>query len=623
MERFSGDNDLVILSLNEPVFWFVRMEGIQLKTLNDFFFQAVSYDKDSHVLYPEGGEYRTLSSRELYRQVISLSLALEGLGLKEESRIAVFCKSSYKWAVSDFAILLKGSVTVTVYPNLLPRQIEVILRKSECEALFVGEENQLGDILEMKENLPSLKWIILMEGSAPEVILWDDLIQKGDAMREGKEDDLLRRARARKPEDVATILFTSGTTADPKGVVLTHHNIVSNVLDTSKRFAFSEDDVALVFLPLSHILERMVDFVYWHRGVTIAYAESMEKIGENFMDLHPTIFCSVPRLYEKMYDRVWEAVKDASFVKKIILQYAVKIARRATPYMLKRKPLPVTLRWRHSICDRLCYQKIREKLGGRLEFCIAGGAALNVHVANFFIGAGVYILEGYGLTETSPVLSCNTFEDWKLGTVGKPLDTVIIRISDEGEILAKGPNVFREYYRDPESTREAFTEDGFFKTGDVGTIDEEGFLSITDRKKDLIVTAGGKNIAPLPVEEMYKRSLHVSYAVMVGDARPYPVILLVPDFSALTTWAGETGLDWQERADLLKNEKVLHLYADLMQKYNKELARYEQPKKFALLPEEFTVDNGMLTPTMKVRRRVVLDRYRDIICGLYESSGLP
>ncbi|HPR62922.1 MAG TPA: long-chain fatty acid--CoA ligase [Thermoanaerobaculia bacterium] len=592
-----------------------------MNTINDIFFKAMEYNKPVHVRYPCQGVYQSFSSEDVRKQVMAIALALQDLGAREGMKIAIFCDSSYRWAFADFAIMTSRAVTVTIYPNLLPPQIAAILERAECEMIFVGNEQLLGNLLSLRDDLPSVKHMILMEGSSPEAISWDDLLSRGMALLPEGVERFEHRAKSAHPDDVATILFTSGTTGDPKGVVLTHGNILSNVVATADLFDFGSNDTAIIFLPLSHILERMVNFVYWAKGMTMGYAESIETLGKNLMEIHPTIFTAVPRMYEKMYDRVQEKARSGSSLTRRLLRVAEATAREAADYVIHRKPFPLGLSLKMKILDRLVYRKIRANLGGNLRFCIAGGAALNVHIARFFIGAGVYIFEGYGLTETSPVLAVNTFNNWKLGTVGHPLEGVEIRIAEDGEILARGPNVFQGYYRDETATRESFTEDGFFRTGDIGLVDEEGFLKITDRKKDLIVTAGGKNIAPLPIEERFKRNLYISQAVMSGDGRPYPIILLVPDFEALMDWANHSGITWEKKADLLEHPKVRQLFDGIVESVNLLLARYEQPKRYALLQEEFTIENGLLTPTQKVKRRVVAKQFQSEIDKVYAAGS--
>lgn len=592
----------------------------EIRTLNDIFFHSIKYQKQDHVLYPSKETYQTFSSSEFYRMTASLSLSLKSLGINRGDRVAILSDDRYEWSVSDFAILTNGSITVPVYPNLTASCYRRILNKAEVSAIILSDEEQLKKILQVREEIPSLMHIIMMEKTdTPGIEDFGNLIHKGQGLLDDNEEAFRSHAALSQPGDPATIIFTSGTTGDPKGVVLTHHNIVSNTLEVASLFDFSKHDIALVFLPLSHILERMANYLYWWIGVRIAYAISLDRLPESLMMVKPSIFCAVPRLYEKMYDRVQESVKDASFVKKFILRSAEKTARAACPYLMENKKLPAGLALKYRLMDRLCFSKIREKLGGRLKFCIAGGAALNTHIARFFIGAGVYIVEGYGLTETSPVLACNTFKNWKLGTVGRPIPSVDIRIAGDGEILVKGPMVFHEYYRDKEATDEVFTEDGFFRTGDIGCLDRDGFLIITDRKKDLIVTAGGKNIAPLPIEETFKRNRFIAQAVMYGDKKPYPVILLVPDFLTLESWAKEKGLDYPDPGALVLAPEVNDLFAQIFEEILEPFSRFQRPKKFALLAEEFTVENGMLTPTMKAKRREIYSKYQGVIDTLYVS----
>ncbi|HKJ93733.1 MAG TPA: long-chain fatty acid--CoA ligase, partial [Longimicrobiales bacterium] len=428
----------------------------------------------------------------------------------------------------------------------------------------------------------------------------------------GKGADFRERALSVKPDDVATILYTSGTTGPPKGVMLTHQNIYSNTQAVKPLLPMVSADVGLSFLPLCHILQRMVDYRQFQAGMTICYADISE-VAQALGEIHPTIVVSTPRLYEKVYN----AVMSATGVKGKLVRWAKGVGQRAADARLAGRRPALGTRLQFAIADRLVFHKLRERVGGRLKFFVSGGAPLAEHIARFFYSAGIMVLEGYGLTETSPVTNVNTLDDFRFGTVGKAVPGTELMIADDGEILVRGPQVMKGYFNLPDATAEAIDDDGWFHTGDIGEIDADGYLRITDRKKDLIVTAGGKNIAPQPIENYVKQSTLVEEAVMLGDRRPYPVILVVPAFDALRDWASRQGVTETDDAALLENEQVKRHLEDEVFGLVSDFARFERPKKIGMLATEFTVEGGELTPTMKVKRRVVESRYADVIDALY------
>ena len=592
-------------------------------TLVELFFDAVErFDGDDALRYRAGPkDWRSISHSEFLTRVRRTSLGLRSLGLERGDRVAILSENRPEWAQADWASLCAGITDVPIYDTLPPNQIAYILENARARLVFVSNRSQLDKILKIWSEVPSLERAVLFDGSSEDgrVLTLEQLAERGRAEEEaGRGDDFKERALSAKPDDVATMLYTSGTTGPPKGVLLSHNNIHSNVRAVTRLFEAGPSDAATSFLPLSHILERMVDYWLFSMGVTIAFVHDIQIVAESLLEVRPTIVVSTPRLYEKVYD----AVMSQTGVKGTLVAWAARVGGRWTEARLAGRSTGPVLALQHAIADRLVYAKLRARIGGRLRFFVSGGAPLALHVAKFFYGAGILILEGYGLTETSPVTNVNTETALRFGTVGKPVPGTEIMIADDGEILVRGPQVMQGYYELPDATAVALDPEGWFHTGDVGEIDADGYLKITDRKKDLIVTAGGKNIAPQPIENRVKESPFIDEAVMVGDRRPYPILLVVPNMAKLQEWAGEAGLG-ATGGSLLSEEAVREkMEAESLGKLE-GFAHFEQPKKIALLSTEFTVQSGILTPTQKVKRRVVADRFASEIEGLYSEKRAP
>jgi long-chain acyl-CoA synthetase len=588
---------------------------MSVTTLSELFLKAASYNKPECLLYKVGGKYQPVSTAELVDRVRRLAKALEELGVQPGDRVALMAENGPHWPTVDFAALCIGAVLVPIYPTLLPDQSSYIAKN--CGAKVVGAEttSHLDGFLAHAHDLPDVQRFVLVRGESadPRVVSLDSLLQRGTGADPARFEE---KARAVKPDDLATFIYTSGTTGTPKGVMLTHRNIASNVVSALEVVQIEGKYTALSFLPLSHSFERTVDYCYFYLGCTIAYAESVATVAQNLQEVKPQLFVSVPRVYEKVLAKVQEGVASGSPIKQKIFGWAVGVGRDALPKRLKLQSGGVQL----GLADKLVFSKIRERLGGKFLFALSGGAPLARDVAEFFWGAGIPIYEGYGLSETAPVLTVNAPGAVKLGTVGRALPGVEIRIAPDGEILAKGPNIMKGYWNMPEATAEVIDSEGWFHTGDIGELDPEGFLRITDRKKELIINAYGKNIAPAPIENSLKSSRFIGQAVVIGDRRKFLSALLVPDFEALKPWAERQGIGAVGNRDLIQDARVRALVAQEVANVNSGLASFEKIVAWDLLPEEWTLETGELTPTQKVKRRVINQKYGDILERLYQES---
>jgi long-chain acyl-CoA synthetase len=595
------------------------------RTLTELFFGAI----DSHRGAPAAmrakrdGRWVELSHRDLAERVRHLSLGLRALGVAPGDRVAILSENRPEWAIADYACLTGRCIDVPIYPTLPAKQIEFILRDAGVSAILVSNAGQLAKITAARERLPGLRHVVTFDAAlaGPGVLPLAEVEALGAAAP--MEASAWRaEAGTTGPDDLATIIYTSGTTGDPKGVMLTHGNIASNVTAAVGLFRFATGQECLSFLPLSHIFERMFGhFCMLHAGVVINYAESIDTVPADMLDRRPHFMASVPRLYEKIYARVLDAVRASSPPRRALFGWARRVGETWAERTIDRLPIPPLLAAQRALADRLVFATLRARTGGRVTFFISGGAPLAPEIAKFFYAAGMPILEGYGLTETSPVIAVNTFEHQRLGTVGRALPGVKVAIAPDGEILARGPNIMRGYYGRPEATAEAIDASGWFHTGDIGTLDPDGFLRITDRKKDLIVTAGGKNIAPQPIENLVKTSKYVSNALMLGDRRPFPVLLLVPNATTLGAWLARQGLAAAPLEELVGRPEVVQKLDREIRRVLRDLAQFEMPKKLLLLPRDFSVEGGELTPTLKVRRRVVEERLRAEIERLYHDHS--
>ena len=566
------------------------------------------------------------SSRELFDEVRDLSLGLEGLGVQAGDRVAIQADSRPEWTITDLATLTAGAVTVPVYATLPAGQVGYILADAGARVVVVEDEEQAAKVRAERHRLPELETVIVMdprsEGTRSDEHSLAQVVDRGHR-RLMTENGLGRvyaeRAQAIDPEALATIIYTSGTTGHPKGVMLSHHNFVANMEDVDHVIAITEDDTALSFLPLSHAFERMVVYLYLYKGATVVFGEAIDTLGRDMQQVRPTIMTGVPRVYEKLRARIIDAVAASPRVRLGLFAWAVAVGHDAARARLSGREPGLVTRAQEGVADRLVLSKIRARTGGRLRFVVSGSAPLGREVAEFLYAIGLPVLEGYGLTETSPVLTTTPPGAARLGTVGTALPHVELKIADDGEILARGPNVMVGYYNNPEATA-AVIRDGWFHTGDIGRLDADGYLSITDRKKELIVTAGGKNVAPQPIEALLKRDPIVAEALLVGDRRRFVSALLVPDFVTLAKRLAVDGLAPGTLEELVRREDVERIFQPIVDQANRELASYEQVKRFALLPAEFSVATGELTPTLKLKRRVVEERWAAVIEEIYASQ---
>jgi long-chain acyl-CoA synthetase len=594
-------------------------DAMTIATLNDIFFAAVERNLDQIMLYREAGKWLPISSREFAQKVARSAAALRSWGIHPGDRIAILSENRPEWPIADVSSLLIGAVTVPLYTTLTADQTAFALGDAGCRVIFVSSGQQLHKVISILSKTHIEKVVVMdeLEFTGDLAPLADRCATMRDITQQGPEDldaEIEGQARAITPDDLATIVYTSGTTGTSKGAMLTHGNIASNIQCSLLGFNMRPGLVSISFLPLCHITARHVDFSMLYHGVTLAYCPFIERLPEALLEVKPSLFVAVPRVYEKIYAQAERQAQG--FPKGTIYDWALAVGREHKPDILAGK-IPTSRSWR--LAYKLVFSKIRAGMGGKVETFISGGAPLGRELAEWYASVGIRIHEGYGLTETSPVIAVNTPVNHRIGTVGKTLANLEVRIADDGEILVRGPSVFKGYWNRPEETRAAL-EDGWFKTGDIGNIDADGYLSVTDRKKDLIKTSGGKFIAPQPIENALKLNPYVGIAAILGDRRKFPAVMISPNFVRLEEWARANGIAFSSRAELVANPKVQSLYEGIVEEQNQNLARFEKLKRVMLVPDEFTLDNGALTPTLKLRRRVIEERYKKQIDELYAQA---
>jgi long-chain acyl-CoA synthetase len=589
---------------------------MSLRTLNEIFFAVVDRNDRVVVMHRRAIHWVSISSSELYQNVVGVARALREWGITKGDRVAILSENRPEWTIADFACLLIGAVVVPVYTTLTGEQTAHILHDSGARVVFASTEQLLLKVRSI-QNQTAVERVVVMDAvETAHAVHIERLMQEGPKERDAQFDSA---GRSVGPDDLATIIYTSGTTGTPKGAMLTHGNLASNIAHSLSGFAVRGGEISISFLPLSHVTARHVDLAMLSRGVTLAYVSFVDQLPQALLEVRPTIFVGVPRVYEKVHGQV--DLNAKGFPKKWIYRWALSVGRAHRSEILADRR-PASLAWK--LCDRLVYSNVRAGMGGRAEVFISGGAPLGRELAEWYADIGIRIDEGYGLTETSPVIAVNSPKAHKLGTVGKTLPNIEVRIAEDGEILVRGPSVFKGYWNRPQETQAAMV-DGWFKTGDIGKLDAEGFLSITDRKKDLIKTSGGKFIAPQPMENSLKHNALIAEAVILGDKRKFPAVLISPYFPVLEEWARSNQAAFSSREELVAHAKVRALYEGIVAGLNRNLARYEQLKRVILIAEEFSPENGALTASMKLRRRVVEERYRSRIEAMYaeaEASGV-
>jgi long-chain acyl-CoA synthetase len=591
-------------------------------TLASMFWNRVERDGDRAAQrYKASGTWHTLSWRQVGEVVREVATGLLALGRRKEDAIGILSASRAEWVQADFAIFSAGCRTIPIYPTYPPDLIQYLVNDAGVKTLFVEDPGQLAKVLEVQGKMEGLEQIVVMQGyegeASPRIMTWAELRRLGRDNVERLKSELAGRVAEVRPEDIATIVYTSGTTGPPKGVVQTHGNHLATLESAAKMETITAGDTHLLFLPLAHSFARLESFLGVHRGLTTAFAENIDKLRDNLPEVKPNFICSVPRVFEKVYAGVLAKAEAGSPIKKKIFHWAVGIGREVSRLKQAKKPIPGGLAFKYRLAHKLVFSKLHEALGGRLRFAVSGGAPLSKEIAEFFHAAGILILEGYGLTETCPSLTFNRLEHFKFGSVGQAQPGIEVKIAPDGEILGRGANIAKGYFKKPEATAEVFLADGWFATGDVGKIDEDGFLFITDRKKDLIVTAGGMNIAPQNIENLLKGDPFISQAMVHGDKRPYPVAILTLNPDELAKFAKDQGILNTDPAALAKHPKVVERVSRIVEARNHELQSYAKVKKFAILPGDFTVENGLLTPTLKVKRRIITDKHRELLDSLY------
>ena len=601
--------------------------AVEFQTLTEMFDRVTrkfAGDSRPALMHKVNGAYQHITFSELRSRVQRFALGLTTLQIKKGEMVGLISENRPEWVVSDLAMMYLGAVNVPLYPTMTPKQIEFIFNDARVRCVIVSNQTQLAKVMKIVDLIPSLEHIIVFNEKVTSddvrVVSYQSLMQRGESSECAQRDFLSQCAEHALPDELFTLIYTSGTTGNPKGVMLTHRNLVSNIQSTAPCFPISHDDILLSFLPLCHSYERMGSYyLALSCGATIAYAESVETVRENFLEVRPTVMTSVPRFFERLYSRIMKHVESGPRFKRIIFEWAITVGKKSAAAR-KLGNINPFLWIQHRVADILVHRKLRDKTGGRMRFFVSGGAALSRDLGEFFEAVGLQIIEGYGLSETSPVLSINRLDDFKFGTVGKPIPGVEIRIAADGEVLARGPNIMKGYWGDPVATSEAVDGDGWFHTGDIGVFDEDGFLVITDRKKHLFVSSGGKNIAPQPIESLFLQSKYIDQFVLVGDARMYLTALVVPDFDVIREFASHSQIALPVENGVTEQSEIRKFFDDEIAKIQKDLPNYERVRRYALLTVPFSVENGDLTPTMKTRRKFVEEKYKSTIEKMYEAA---
>jgi len=597
---------------------------MEYPSLNKLFLDAVDNHPNSKAqMYRTTEGWKFISSHEMLRRVAGLSKALVELGIKSGDRVGLFAPNCPEWHIADFAVTGVGAVSVPIYFNESSDRFVYIMNDSGARIIITAGEPEARKTAEVRERMPKVEHLICV---APPGDLHGEILKYENLIATAGEADVAeyrRRSALVKSNQLATLIYTSGTTGEPKGVMLTHSNLSSNSIESLKHHVFEPEDVALEFLPLSHVYERTVAYGYVSRGVTIAYVENIESVGQALLEVHPTMAAAVPRLFEKIYAGIIEKGRREHGLKRKIFDWALRVGHDSVPWRAYNKTPSPGLKVRWAIADKLVFSKIRAGLGGRIRTFVSGGAPLAPELAEFFWSVGMPVYQGYGLTETSPVVTSNRPGDQKVGTVGRPIPTVQVRIAEDGEIFVKGTCVMQGYFGKPEATKEVLSADGWFATGDIGRLDPDGFLIITDRKKELLKTAGGKYVAPSPIENLLKTSPYILNAIVVGNQRKFCSVLVVLNGPVVESEAKSRGHEFAAPSQMLTDTWVRDLISGEIERLTANLAQYEKPKRFALLEQDFTFASGEMTYTMKMKRRVIEERYQDVIARLYADVEDP
>jgi long-chain acyl-CoA synthetase len=586
--------------------------------------RADRYQYETCVRYKKDGRYTPISWNEMQNMVTKVGLGLISLGVNSQDMVGIFSENCWQWIVADLATLSIGAADAPIYATNSSVEAAYIINDSGAKVVFVSDKEHLDRILSIKNKISHLKYIITFDPiKTPDddIIGFDELMHRGEAVKDKSIFD--QRMNAINPDNLATLIYTSGTTGQPKGVMLTHSNFHANVLQAyASHLMINHQDESLSLLPWSHSLGRTVSlYLMIHIGAVINLAESFATVLENMQETRPTLMVSVPRLFEKLYSGIKTNADKAPPLKKKLFEWAITVSDRAVDYLVQHKPFPPTIKIQYDLAEALLFSKLRAGLGlDRIKVFISGGGALATEIDRFFNGIGVSVHNGYGLTETTPVTNVNRFDVFEFGSVGPALPDTHVMIAQDGEILIKGPQVMKGYYNKPDDTKSVFTHDGWFMTGDIGRIDERGCLYITDRKKDIIVTAGGKNIAPQNIENTLVSDLFIEQSVVIGEGKKYLSALIVPNFKELTSYANKHGISFDSPEDLVKKPEIVSFYNDKLKMLMKDYARVEQIRKFTILPREFSIETGELTPTLKIKRKVVSQNFVHEIEGMYKDS---
>jgi long-chain acyl-CoA synthetase len=589
-----------------------------ISTINDIFIRIAAAANPRAVLWQdEFSQWHPISSEQMYQRVRALATALLRLGAKKGDRIALISENRWEWAVTDFAVLAIGAADVPLYPTLTGEQIAEQIRDADCRVAIVSTRQQFDKLQSVRAQTP-LQTIVIMDSPTPDgAIAMSELLADADAHGTQRDPVFDALVHSAEPGDLATLIYTSGTTGEPKGVALTHGNIAANQNFAAVDFGFNSADACISFLPLSHVTARALDYVMYNHGAQVAYCTQFDKLPQAMREIRPTVIVGVPRVYEKIRQAV-EQKSSQSPVKKRMLAWAIgQGARFADTVYDGRKPN--SLAWKLS--NKLVYSKVREAFGGRVRIFISGGAPLGIDTARWFASAGIAVWEGYGLTETSPVIALNTPLGHRMGSVGPPLPNIELKFAEDGELLVRGASVFSGYWHKPAATAECLDADGWFRTGDIAHLDADSFLFITDRKKELLKTSGGKLVAPQPIENKLKNNVLVAQAALVGDRHKFVCVLIAPNFAALEDWAGRNGVSASTRSELVVDPRVVALYAEIVRGVNGTLANFETLKRFRIVADEWTQDSGELTPSMKIKRRVLMTKYAAVVDELYADEA--